>query len=159
MMKTGLFVGSFDPYTIGHHSVVRRALPLFDKIVIGVGVNPEKKYAFTSEQRVQAIREIYADEPRIEVVAYADLAIDLAQRVGAGFLIKGVRNVRDFEYERDQADFNRTMGGVETLLLFTEPALQGISSTLVREMKHFGKDTSAFVPKKNDETTANSEAE
>lgn len=147
-MKTGLFVGSFDPYTIGHDSVVRRALPLFDRIVIGVGVNPEKKYAFTSEERVKAIRELYAGEPKIEVTAYADLATDLAHRVGADFIVKGVRNARDFEYEREQADFNRRLGNVETILLYTEPELESISSTAIRQLMHFGKPIEDYLPKK-----------
>ena len=147
-MRTGLFVGSFDPYTIGHDSVVRRCLTLFDRIVIGVGVNPEKQYAFSAEERVRAIRELYAEETKIEVVSYGDLTVDLAKRVGADFLVKGVRNTRDFEYEREQADLNRQLGGVETILLFTEPQTESVSSTAVRQLMHFGKPIDDYIPKK-----------
>lgn len=115
-MRKGIFVGSFDPFTIGHDSIVRRALPLFDKIVIGVGVNERKEYMYGTEERVKMIADIYADEPKIEVKPYDDLTIDLARREGAQFIIKGVRSVKDFEYEREQADINRQIGGVDTIL-------------------------------------------
>lgn len=146
-MKTGLFVGSFDPFTIGHDSIVRRALPLFDRIVIGVGVNERKQYMESTEARVARIRAVYANEPKIEVKAYNDLTVDFAKREGAAFFIKGVRSVKDFEYEREQADINRQLGGMETLLLYAEPQYESISSTLVRELIHFGRDVSAFLPK------------
>ena len=147
-MRTGLFIGSFDPFTIGHHSVVRRVLPLFDKLVIGVGVNERKKYMYSTEVRVKTIAEIYADEPKIEVKAYNDLAVDFAHREGAWFIVKGVRSVKDFEYEREQADINRLLGGMETLLLVAEPQFASISSSLVRELIHFGRDVSEFLPQK-----------
>ncbi len=146
-MKTGLFVGSFDPFTIGHDSIVRRALPLFDRIVIGVGVNERKQYMESTEARVARIRAVYANEPKIEVKSYNDLTIDFAKREGAAFFIKGVRSVKDFEYEREQADINRQLGGMETLLLYAEPQYESVSSTLVRELIHFGRDVSAFLPK------------
>ena len=144
-MRTGIFVGSFDPYTIGHHSIVKRALPLFDKIVIGVGYNERKKYMQTAEQRVEAIRRIYEGEARIEVKQYNDLTVDFARREGAGFIIKGVRSVKDFEYEREQADINRQLTGVETVLLFAEAGMESISSSVVRELIHFGKDVRKFI--------------
>lgn len=146
-MKTGLFVGSFDPFTIGHDSIVRRALPLFDRIVIGVGVNERKQYMESTEARVARIRAVYANEPKIEVKSYNDLTIDFAKREGAAFFIKGVRSVKDFEYEREQSDINRQLGGMETLLLYAEPQYESVSSTLVRELIHFGRDVSAFLPK------------
>lgn len=146
-MRTGLFVGSFDPFTIGHDSIVRRALPLFDRLVIGVGVNETKHYTATTQQRVDNIKAIYADEPKIEVVAYGDCTMDLAKRLGAGFIVKGVRNVRDFEFERDQAEINRLVGGVETILLYTEPELACVSSSAVRELMAFGKPVDKFLPK------------
>ena len=145
-MRTGLFIGSFDPFTIGHHSVVRRALPLFDKLVIGVGVNERKKYMYSTEVRVKTIAEIYADEPKIEVKAYNDLAVDFAHREGAWFIVKGVRSVKDFEYEREQADINRQIGGIETVFIYSEPKWQSVSSTLVRELIHFGRDVKEFLP-------------
>ena len=145
-MRTGLFIGSFDPFTIGHHSVVRRALPLFDKLVIGVGVNERKKYMYSTEVRVKTIAEIYADEPKIEVKAYNDLAVDFAHREGAWFIVKGVRSVKDFEYEREQADINRQIGGIETVFIYSEPKWESVSSTLVRELIHFRRDVKEFLP-------------
>lgn len=145
-MRTGLFIGSFDPFTIGHHSVVRRALPLFDKLVIGVGVNERKKYMYSTEVRVKTIAEIYTDEPKIEVKAYNDLAVDFAHREGAWFIVKGVRSVKDFEYEREQADINRQIGGIETIFIYSEPKWESVSSTLVRELIHFGRDVKEFLP-------------
>lgn len=145
---TGIFVGSFDPYTIGHDNILRRALPLFDRIVIGVGVNERKKYMLSPEERVDAIAEIYAGDKRVEVKAYSDLTVDFARREGAQYIIKGVRNIRDFEYEREQADINRHLTGVDTMLFFCEPNLQSVSSTTVRELRHFGKDIEEFLAKK-----------
>lgn len=147
-MKTGLFTGSFDPFTIGHQSIVARVLPLFDKLIIGVGVNERKKYMYSAEVRVKAIAELYADNPKVEVRAFNDLAVDFAHREGAWFFVKGVRSVKDFEYEREQADINRAMGGIETLLVFAEPQHASVSSSLVRELIHFGKNAEMFLPKK-----------
>ena len=145
-MKTGIFVGTFDPFTIGHDSIVRRALPLFDKLVIGVGFNERKQTMFSVEERVEAIRSLYADEPKISVEAYSDLTVDFASRMQAQYIIKGVRSVKDFEYEREQADVNRQLTGIETLLLLAEPQLASISSSVVRELKHFGKEIDEFLP-------------
>lgn len=146
-MNKGLFVGSFDPFTIGHDSIVRRALSLFDHIIIGVGVNEQKKYMLSAEERVRSIKRLYADEPKIEVRAYSDLTIDFARREQATYIIKGVRSVKDFEYEREQADVNRLLSGVETIFLYAEPQLSSISSSMVRELQHFGRDISEFLPK------------
>ncbi len=146
-MNKGLFVGSFDPFTIGHDSIVRRALPLFDHIIIGVGVNERKKYMLSAEERVNRIKRLYADEPKIEVRAYSDLTIDFARREQATYIIKGVRSVKDFEYEREQADVNRLLTGVETIFFYAEPQLSSISSSMVRELQHFGRDISEFLPK------------
>jgi pantetheine-phosphate adenylyltransferase len=148
-MKTGVFVGSFDPFTIGHDSIVRRALPLFDRLVIGVvGDNVQKPYMRKAEERMQAIRELYAAEPAIEVKPYYGLAVDFAQQQNAHFIVKGVRSVKDFEYEREQAEVNRQIshGQIETVLLYAEPQLASISSTMVRELAHFGVDVSSFLP-------------
>lgn len=147
-MKTGVFVGTFDPFTIGHASVVRRALPLFDRLVIGVvGDNVHKPGMQPAEERLQAIRRLYQDEPAIEVKSYFGLAMDFARQEGAQFIVKGVRSVTDFEYEQWQADFNRRLGGIETILLYTEPELASISSSAIRELRHFGVDVSQFLPK------------
>ena len=147
-MSTGLFAGSFDPYTIGHDSVARRAMRLFDRLVIGVGVNDAKHYRASAEERVKAIRNLYKDMPQVEVVEYSDCTVNLAQRVGAEFIVKGVRNIRDYEYERDQAEINRMIGNVETVLLFTEPGLGSVSSSVVRELEKLGKPVEQFLPKR-----------
>ena len=144
---TGLFTGSFDPYTIGHDNILRRALPLFDKIVIGIGVNERKQYMLTADERLDNISKIYASEPKVEVKTYNDLTIDFAKRVGAQYIIKGVRSVKDFEYEREQADINRHLSGIETLLLYAEPQYANISSSLVRELRHFGRNADEFLVK------------
>jgi pantetheine-phosphate adenylyltransferase len=147
-LPTALFVGTFDPFTIGHADIVRRALQLVGKLVIGVGINPDKHTMYSAEERVNAIRDLYADEPRISVEAYADLAIDLAQRTGAQFIVRGVRSVKDFEYERDQAEYNMRLGNVETLLLYANPSLTAISSSAYRQLVYFHKDASWMLPKK-----------
>lgn len=146
MIMTGIFTGSFDPYTIGHDDILRRALPLFDHIVIGIGVNERKSYMQSAEERMKTIKAIYADEPKVEVKTYNDLTIDFARRENASYIIKGVRSVKDFEYERDQADINRQLSGIETLLLYADPRYAAVSSSMVRELIHFGQDVSRFLP-------------
>ena len=149
MMRTGVFVGSFNPFTIGHDSIVRRVLPLFDRLVIGVvGDNVNKPDMVPAEERIKAIAELYQDEPAIEVKPYFGLAIDFARQQGAKFIVKGVRSVADFEHEQWQADFNRRLGGIETILLYTEPELASVSSSALRELSHFGVDVSEFLPKR-----------
>jgi pantetheine-phosphate adenylyltransferase len=148
-MKTGIFVGSFDPFTIGHDSIMHRALPLFDKIVIGVGVNERKQCMQSLEERLQNISSIYKDEPKIQVKSYHDLTIDFAKREGAEYIIKGVRSIKDFEYEREQADINLKIGGIDTILFYAEPQLESVSSSMVRELAHFGKRIDEFLPKNN----------
>lgn len=143
---TGIFTGSFDPYTIGHDDILRRALPLFDRIVIGIGVNERKSYMQCAEERMKTIKAIYADEPKVEVKTYSDLTIYFARRENARYIIKGVRSVKDFEYERDQADINRELSGIETLLLYADPRYSAVSSSMVRELIHFGQDVSRYLP-------------
>ena len=141
-------MGTFDPFTIGHASIVRRALPLFDKLVIGVvGDNVNKPNMSPAEERVNAIRQVYNQQPNIEVQIYDGLAMDFAKSVGAQFIVKGVRSVSDFEYEQWQADFNRRLGGIETILLYCEPQLASLSSSAVRELAHFGVDVSPYLAK------------
>ena len=148
-MRTGVFVGSFNPFTIGHDSIVRRALPLFDRLVIGVvGDNVNKPGMCPAEERMQAIQQLYKNQRAIEVKTYNGLAMDFARQEGAKFIVKGVRTITDFEHEQWQADINRRLGGIETLLLFTEPELASVSSSAVRELSHFGVDVSQFLPKK-----------
>ena len=148
-MTTAVFPGSFDPFTVGHDAIVRRALPLFDRIIIGVGVNVRKQYLYSADKRVEDIARLYAGEPKIEVKAYSGLLVDFARQEGARFIVKGVRSVKDFEYEREQADINLKIGGLDTLLLFSEPQYQSVSSSMVRELLHFGRDVSEFIPNGN----------
>ena len=144
--KTALFPGTFDPYTIGHESLVRRGLSLMDEIVIAIGVNESKRSYFSLEKRLEMIRDLYSDEPRVRVESYDSLTIDFARKVGARYILRGIRSVVDFEYEKTIADMNRTISGIETFVLFTEPALTHISSTLVRELLRYGSDVSSFIP-------------
>ena len=148
-LPTAVFPGSFDPFTVGHDDIVRRALPLFGKIVIGVGVNVRKNYLHNADKRVADIAALYAGEPRVEVKAFSDLAVDFARREGARYIIKGVRSVKDFEYEREQADINRQISGIDTLLLCSDPKYASVSSSMVRELLHFGRDVSEFLPLKS----------
>ena len=117
-----------------------------DEIVIAIGINEKKKTYYTLEQRIEAIRRLYADEPRVRVVSYSGLTVDVAQREKAQFILRRIRSVIDFEYEKSIADVNRQLTGIETLLLFTEPAYAHVSSSVVRELLHFGKDVSPFIP-------------
>ena len=149
MMKTGLFAGTFDPFTIGHASVVRRALQLFDRVVVAVGVNDATHPETTAQQRVEAIRSLYADDERVTVVAYSGLTVDVAREHGAAFIVKGVRSVRDYESEREQAEVNRRLAGIDTVLLMAEPGLEAVSSSTVRSLRSFGRDVSEFLPKKD----------
>ena len=148
MLRTGIFVGSFDPFTVGHDSIVQRSLPLFDRLVIGVvGDNVHKPSMRPAEERMEVIRNLYANVPAIEVKPFHGLAVEFARAENAHFIVKGVRSTKDFEYEREQADINRQIAGVETILLFAEPHLSSVSSTMVRELQHFGVDVSEFLPK------------
>ena len=144
--RIALFPGTFDPFTIGHKSLVERGLTCVDEIVIAIGINEKKKTYYTLEQRIEAIRRLYADEPRVRIVSYSGLTVDVAQREKAQFILRGIRSVIDFEYEKSIADVNRQLTGIETLLLFTEPAYAHVSSSVVRELLHFGKDVSPFIP-------------
>lgn len=145
-MKRAIFPGTFDPFTTGHASVVRRALTFMDEVIISIGVNEKKRTVLPVEKRLKMIRDYYAHEQRIRVEAYSDLTIDFAHRMDAAFIIRGIRSVKDFEYEESIADINRQLGGVETILLFTEPELTNISSSVVRELMSYGKDVSRFLP-------------
>lgn len=148
MEKIALFAGTFAPYTVGHHSIATRALAMFDKIIIAVGYNSKKGSQGDTAERVESIARIYADEPRIEVAAYEGLTADFAKERGACCLLRGVRSVKDFEYERDLADLNREISGLETVILPCEPQYAAISSSAVRELMSYGKDVSKFLPKK-----------
>lgn len=140
------FAGSFDPFTIGHASIVQRALGLFDEIVVGVGINPIKTSAEEAERRAKHIVRLYENEPRIVVSTYSGLTVDAACDAGATCLLRGVRSVKDFEYERDMADINRQLSGLETVLLYSLPEYSAVSSSMVRELQAFGKDVSRYLP-------------
>lgn len=145
-MRRAIFPGTFDPFTIGHYSIVSRALAFMDEIVIGIGINENKNTYFPIAKREKMIRDFYQNDPRVKVDSYDSLTIDFAKRVNAQFIIRGIRTVKDFEYEETIADINRKLSGVETILLFTEPELTCVSSTTVRELLQYGKDISQFIP-------------
>jgi len=146
-IRIAVFPGTFDPFTIGHESLVRRGLQLMDKIIIAIGVNESKKSYFSLQQRIEMISELYKDEPRVSVQSYDTLTIEFAEKVGARYILRGIRSVIDFEYEKTIADMNRTISGIETFVLFTEPALTHVSSSHVRELLRYGHDVSCFIPK------------
>ena len=145
-MKKAIFPGSFDPFTIGHHDIVMRALNLFDEIIIGVGKNYSKRESFPLDERLAAIEQCFASEPRVKVMAYDGLTVDFAAEQEAQFILRGVRSVQDFEYERNIAEANKQLSGIETILLYTRPEYAHISSTLVRDLHSHGKNISAYLP-------------
>lgn len=145
-MRRAIFPGTFDPFTIGHYSIVTRTLTFMDEVIIGIGINENKNTYFPVEKRAEMINKLYRDEPRIKVQSYDCLTVDFAKQVDAPFIVRGIRTVKDFEYEETIADINRKLTGVETILLFTEPELTCISSTIVRELLSFNKDISMFIP-------------
>ena len=146
--KIALFPGSFDPYTIGHHDILMRALPLFDKIVIALGINRNKKPYFPIEERLNSLQELYEGNKKIEIITYNTLTTDLAQTIGAQYIIRGVRNLSDYEYELTIADVNRKLTGIETVLFFSKPELSHVSSSIVRELHSFGKNITEYLPTK-----------
>ncbi|MCQ2342227.1 MAG: pantetheine-phosphate adenylyltransferase [Paludibacteraceae bacterium] len=147
-MKKAIFPGSFDPFTIGHYDIVNRGLKLFDHITIGIGRNSVKKETFPIRERLNAIQKIFGDDPRVDVQIYDCLTVDFAKQVDAQFILRGIRCVEDFEYERNMAEANKQLGDIETILLYTRPEYAHISSTLVRDLYSYNKDVSAFVPNK-----------
>lgn len=133
-MQAVLFPGSFDPFTSGHEAIVRRALAIFPKVYVAVGVNSDKKYMFTAEERLQRIRDCFPNDPRVEAVSYTGMTVDLCHRLGVSIIIRGIRNADDLAYEKTVAAVNHTLdSSIETLLLVSDPEHQDISSTLVRE--------------------------
>jgi len=145
-IKRAIFPGTFDPFTIGHQSLVGRALHLVDELIIAIGINQYKPDFFPLEKRKEAIANLYRDNPRVKVMMYDCSTADFAESVGARFILRGIRTVNDFEYEKTIADVNRQISGIETFILFTEPAHTHISSSVVRELLRFNKDISDFVP-------------
>ena len=146
MIRVALYPGTFDPFTIGHLSIVERALTLFDKVIIAVGHNDSKRSFQSVEERLDHIRRATAELSRVEVIKYDGLTVDCAREVGANFILRGVRTVADYEYERNLAYANRNISGIETVLLYTLPEHAYISSTLVRDLRRNGYDTSQYIP-------------
>ena len=145
-MKIALFPGTFDPFTLGHLSLVERGLHLVDEIIIAIGVNLEKKTFFPLEERMEMLIKLFESNPKIKIRSYKGLTVDYAKETGAKYILRGIRSVSDFEYEKNIADINREIAGVETFVLFTEPEFTHISSSLVRELLTYGKSVAAFVP-------------
>lgn len=146
-MRICLFPGTFDPLTLGHVDIINRAIPLFDKIVVGIGLNAAKAPMFTAEQRLQWIRDIYQDEERVEGAIYEGLTIDYCKKIGAQFILRGIRYVSDFEYEKTIADANRTLDkNIETVFLTGEPKYTSVASTIVRDIIRNGGNAAPFLP-------------
>ncbi len=146
MNKKVIFPGSFDPFTIGHANLVERALRLFDEVIIAVGYNEQKTGWLPVEERVRALRGYYSAMPQVRVESYTGLTVDFAQSQGARFILRGVRSVKDYEYELGIADINARLADVETVVLLADPTISGISSSVVRELHHFGRDITPWLP-------------
>ena len=147
MQRICLFPGTFDPVTLGHIDIIDRALPLFDKFIIGIGRNSNKEPMFSEEKRLAWLRDIYKNDPKVEALAYDGLTVECCKSVGANFILRGIRYVNDFEYEKAIADMNRSLDhNVETIFLTCLPQFTSIASTLVRDVIRNGGDVSQFLP-------------
>ena len=145
-MRRAIFPGSFDPITLGHVDIINRALPLFDEIIISIGINADKKYMFSLEDRIKFIKENYANEPKIKVETYTGLTIDFCKKINVDFILRGLRNPADFEFEKAIAQTNRKLSGIETVFLLTSATTSFISSSIVRDIIRNGGDATGFVP-------------
>ncbi|MBA3828283.1 MAG: pantetheine-phosphate adenylyltransferase [Taibaiella sp.] len=147
MQRICLFPGTFDPITKGHVDIIERAVPLFDKLIIGVGINASKQPMFTVDQRTDWMKQIFKKEPRVEIAGYEGLTVDYCKQVGANYILRGIRYISDFEYEKAIADMNRMLApGIETIFLTCSPLYSTISSTLVRDVIRNGGNVRMFVP-------------
>jgi pantetheine-phosphate adenylyltransferase len=147
MQRNCLYPGTFDPVTLGHIDIINRSLPLFDKVVVGIGINASKNPMFTADQRKLWFEDIYKDQPKVEVATYDGLTVKFCQAIGANFILRGIRYVSDFEYEKTIADANRTMDRhIETIFLTGEPKYTSVASTIVRDIIRNGGDASPFLP-------------
>lgn len=142
-----LFPGTFDPVTLGHVDIINRSLPLFDRLYIGIGRNSMKTTLFTEEQRLEWIKEVYKDNDKVDVLAYDGLTVECCRKVGAKFILRGIRYVNDFEYEKGIADMNRSISnGIETIYLTCLPKYNSVASTLIRDVYQYGGNVSLFLP-------------
>ncbi|MEM8906577.1 MAG: pantetheine-phosphate adenylyltransferase [Bacteroidota bacterium] len=147
MKKIAVFPGSFDPITVGHVDLVKRAIPLFDEIIVAVGINSQKKYLFSLEDRLQWLEEVFSDEPKVKVGSFQGLTAHFCQKVDARYLLRGLRNASDFDYEKTISQLNNIVGeGLETLFLISRPEYSHISSTIVREIIKGHGDARPFLP-------------
>lgn len=153
MQRICLFPGTFDPVTLGHTDIINRALPLFDKMVIGIGRNVNKQPMFSEQQRLEWLNEIYRGNDKVEAVVYEGLTVNCCRLVGANFILRGIRYVNDFEYEKAIADMNRSIAdNIETIFLTCLPQYTSVASTLVRDVLKNGGDVSKFLPDAVNET-------
>ncbi len=147
MKKVAVFPGSFDPITIGHESVINRSLPLFDELYVAIGINSDKKGFFTVEQRIRWIKQVFADKPAIKVIQYEGLTVDLCRKIGAQYILRGLRTSADFEFERSIGQVNKKLyHSIETVFFLTLPEHTSINSSIVRDILRHGGDASDFVP-------------
>lgn len=145
-MKRALFPGSFDPITLGHYDIIKRGITVFDEIVVAIGINAEKKYMFTLEERQKFIKEAFKDEPKVSVVTYEGLTVDFCQKIGVEFILRGLRNPADFEFEKAIAHTNRSLSEIETVFLLTAARTSYISSSIVRDVIRNNGDYTKLVP-------------
>ena len=145
-MRRAIFPGSFDPLTLGHHDIIMRGITLFDELIIAVGVNADKKYMFALEQRLEFITQEFKNEPKIKVLTYEGLTVDFCEKVNAGFILRGLRNPADFEFEKAIAHTNRKLSDIETVFLLTSSGKSFISSSIVRDVIRNGGNYSILVP-------------
>ena len=151
MTKTAIFPGSFSPFTVGHQSVVNRALPLFDKIIISIGINSEKNQYFSIEERLQWIKDVYGNNPKIEIKFYEGLTVDFCKKENANYILRGLRDSHDFKFEKGIAQMNKDLNKeVETIFIITPPEISHISSSIIRDIIKNGGDVSKFIPKEID---------
>lgn len=148
MNKTAIFPGSFDPFTKGHYDIVLRGLSIFNKIIIAIGHNSQKKRYFDIDKMLSHIQKAFQDHDNVEVIVYNELTANLAKRLGAQYILRGLRNTTDFEYENSISQVNRHLNGVETVFLITSPELAHISSTIIRDVHKYGGDVNEFLPYK-----------